>query len=274
MNTSVALATLGEPAYFLGRMGNDAFAAQLREHLRSHGVNLELTVDVAQPTSLAVVSLDDEGKAQYTFHFDNTSNFGWQADEFPELGEDDWLHFGSIGSVVAPGASAIRDFAATTSARLSFDVNVRPAVQPDMEAYGSTVLDLIEVVGARGGVVKASDEDISQLIEGDGDVLEVARRWVEQYGLSLFVMTLGPDGAAAVLPGGEVVRVPGHTVEVADTVGAGDTFMAGFLSRYVANPSDVEGALRAGAGAAALVCTKQGANPPSSDELAALFARG
>ena len=91
-------------------------------------------------------------------------------------------------------------------------------------------------------------------------------------GPGLLVMTCGADGALALLPGGEEVRVPGHSIELADTVGAGDTFMAGLLHRLLqADPQPdadaVRDALQWGAAASAIVCTRSGAQPPSRLEV-------
>ena len=267
LNSAAALSRLGQDTYFLGRLSSDAFGDQLRSHLEAAGVNLELAVDTDDPTSVAVVSLDGEGKASYTFHFDGTSNFNWKPEEFPTLEADDWLHFGSIGSVIGPGARHLLDFVSRTEAAISFDINVRPSTLPDRAEYFRLVCDLMAAVGRGAGIVKASDEDIAWLVDDEENPLGYAQAWAEEYGLAMFIVTLGPDGVAAVRPDGRVVQVPGHKVEVVDTVGAGDTFMAGFLSAYADDPSDLEGALERGAAAAAIVVTRQGAKPPTSAEL-------
>ncbi|MDO5065830.1 MAG: carbohydrate kinase [Propionibacteriaceae bacterium] len=270
MNTAIGLARLGEDSHFLGRLSNDAFGAQLEAYIQGNGVATDLAVRSQDPTSVAVVSLDHEGKASYTFHFPGTSNFGWQPHEFPHLTEEDWLHFGSVGAVVGPGDAALLEFIRSTPASLSFDINVRPSVIPDRGEYFMKVEALLQAVGTAAGIVKASDEDICWLVD-DEDPLPYAHAWCTEYGLSMFIVTLGADGAVAVKPDGREYRVPGHVIELVDTVGAGDTFMAGFLARFAQRPDDVEEALRWGAAAAALVCTRQGANPPTRDELLAFL---
>ena len=271
MNTAVALQRLDEDVQFLGRLGGDAFGRQIEGYLDSNDVGLDLAVRTEDPTSLAVVSLDNEGKAQYTFHFEGTSNFGWQPQEFPTLNDEDWLHFGSIGAVVGKGVKPLLDFVNSTNAAVSYDINIRPTVQPDRSVYFSTVTDLMAAVGSGGGIVKASDDDINWLVD-DVDPLAYAETWVVEHGLSMFIVTLGSEGAVAVKPDGRQIRVPGHRVELVDTVGAGDTFMAGFLSAYAVDPTDLEVALRRGAAAAALVCGRKGANPPTTTELETFLA--
>ena len=201
MNTALGLARLGEDSHFLGRLGGDAFGRQIERYLQDNGVATDLAVRTGEPTSVAVVSLDAEGRASYTFHFQNTSNFGWRAGEFPELRENDWLHFGSIGTISGPGARAVLNFVRSTPASLSYDINVRPTVLPDRVEYFQRVEQLIAAVGAGGGIIKASDEDICWLVD-DPDPLPYAEAWCIEYGLALCVVTLGPDGASPSNPTG------------------------------------------------------------------------
>ncbi|MFV0429843.1 MAG: carbohydrate kinase family protein [Arachnia sp.] len=270
LNTAVALGKLGAPTQFLGRLGNDAFGAQIERHLKQNSVGLDLAIHSQDPTTLAIVSLADDGKAEYTFHFDNTSSFSWRAEEFPALAEDDWLHIASIGLVVGDVVEPILRFASTTAATISYDINVRPTVLPDRGAYFERVSALMSAVGRTAGIVKASDEDINWLVDDD-DPLGYASAWATEYGLAMFIVTLGADGVVAVKPDGREFRAPGRAVDVVDTVGAGDTFMAGFLAQYLADPTDIDTALVHGVGASAIVCTRQGANPPTSAELLALL---
>lgn len=275
MNTAIALARLGEPVEFLGRLGGDKFGSQIRSHLLASGVGLSLAVSSDQATSLAVVSLDEAGKASYNFHFADTANFGWQPEEFPALTADDWLHVGSLGLIVQPSVQALLDFASTFKGDLSIDLNVRPTVQPDAEIYWQTVDRWLRVVGTAGGVIKASDDDITFLAKGSGasgDPLTIAADWAREYSAAMVVVTMGAEGAVAVFEDGSRIPAPGRKVTVVDTVGAGDTFMAGFLEAYAADPLNVTAALNRGVAASAIVCGRRGANPPTSAEVDALLA--
>jgi fructokinase len=275
MNSAVALGKLGDDVHFLGRISTDAFGRQLREHITRAAVELDLATESSQATSIAVVSLDEEGVASYTFHFAGTANFGWQMDDLPTLGSEDWLHIASLSCVVSPGAEVLLDWMREVTAGVSYDINVRPTVISDPEAYWGKVQPWLRAVGRRKGVVKASDEDINFLAKAgfDGDPVEIAASWVEQYDLGLAVITLGPGGGAAVEPGGAVTRVAGFPTKVVDTVGAGDTFMAGFLDAHVQRRLPLEESLRRGAAAASIVCSRQGAQPPTTAEVNDLLAR-
>jgi fructokinase len=280
MNSAVALGKLGADTHFLGRLSRDAYGRQLRQHILEANVKLDLATESSQATSIAVVSLDEQGVASYTFHFNDTANFGWQIDDLPQLDSDDWLHIASLSCVVSPGAEVLLDWMRGVQAGVSYDINVRPTVITDPDAYWSRVQPWFRVVGRRAGIVKASDEDIKFLAKADAsggdkagsDPVELAALWVEQYGLGLAVITLGPGGAVAVEPGGNVVRVPGFPTNVVDTVGAGDTFMAGFLDGYVKLKLGLEPSLERGAAAASIVCTRRGAQPPTSAEVDDLIA--
>jgi len=295
MNSAVALGKLGCDTHFLGRVSRDAFGRQLRQHILEANVTLDLATESSQATSIAVVSLDEQGVASYTFHFNDTANFGWQVDDLPVLNSDDWLHIASLSCVVSPGAEVLLDWMRDVKAGVSYDINVRPTVITDPDAYWSKVQPWLRAVGRRQGIVKASDEDIKFLAkaassdaaesgaaesgaaesgaaESEGDPVGLAGRWVEQYGLGLGVITLGPGGGAAVEPGGNITRVPGFPTKVVDTVGAGDTFMAGFLDGYVKLQLGIEGSLERGAAAASIVCSRRGAQPPTSAEVDDLIA--
>ncbi len=280
MNSAVALGKLGADTHFLGRLSRDAFGRQLRQHILEANVKLDLATESSQATSIAVVSLDDQGVASYTFHFQDTANFGWQIDDLPELANDDWLHIASLSCIVSPGAEVLLDWMRDIKSGVSYDINVRPSVIIDPDVYWTKVQPWLRVVGRRQGIVKASDEDIKFLAkaeasgaeQGDGDPVELAATWVDQYGLGLAVITLGPGGGVAIDQGGNITRVPGFPTKVVDTVGAGDTFMAGFLDGWVKLNLGLAASLERGAAAASIVCSRRGAQPPTSAEVDDLIA--
>ncbi|HEY5784670.1 MAG TPA: PfkB family carbohydrate kinase [Microlunatus sp.] len=277
MNSAVALGDLGADVHFLGRLSRDAFGAQLRGHIDGAGVALDLATESSQATSLAVVSLDHEGKASYTFHFSDTANFGWEDSDLPTLGQGDWLHIASLACVVSPGSDVLLDWVQGLKAGISYDINVRPTVITDPEEYWAKVRPWLRVVGQHKGILKASDEDVEFLAQVDapgGDPVDVLADWVAQYGIGLGVVTLGPGGAVAVDPEGTRTAVAGFPTTVVDTVGAGDTFMAGFLDGYVGNQVGLEAALIRGAAAASIVCSRRGAQPPTAAEVDTLVQAG
>ncbi|QDP96095.1 carbohydrate kinase [Microlunatus elymi] len=266
MNTAVALAKLGVDSHFLGRVSTDEFGRQLRGHMIGAGVDLDLAITSDQVTSLAVVSLDEHGKASYAFHFDQTANFNWQCDELPKLTDTDWLHLGSLALVVPPGGEVLLDWVREVPAPISIDINVRSSVISDPDAYWRRIEPWLQVLAGKG-IVKASDEDVEFL--GSEGWRRVAEQWHVRYELPMIVITRGEGGASA-LTGDGWTEVAGYPTAVVDTVGAGDTFMAGFLDGHVRLGIGLAESLRRGAAAASIVCSRQGAQPPTADEVAAL----
>lgn len=269
MNTAIGLARLGTPVEFLGRLGDDAFATQIRAHVASNGVGTTLAVNTPEPTSLAIVSLDPAGKASYTFHFAGTANFGWRPEELPRLASGDWLHIASLVTIVPPGNDALLAWVREGTGPMSLDVNVRPTVEPDLASYWRRVEPWLHAVGARGGLVKGSDEDFELLAAASGlptDAAALAQALCTRYGVRWAVITLGADGAVAYGPDGPVA-IPSPPVRLVDTIGAGDTFMAGLLDGLVTRGLPLTDALRRGARAAALVCEREGADPPTAAEV-------
>ncbi len=275
MNSAVALGKLGLDTQFLGRLSTDSFGGQLRKHIEASDVQLDLATESDQATSIAVVSFDDEGVASYTFHFDGTANFGWEPGDLPGLAPDDWLHIASLACVVPPGGEVLLNWAGGLDCGVSYDINVRPSVIDDPHTYWDKVEPWLGVVARNQGILKASDVDVRFLAPAAGvseDAVEAMGTWVQRYGYRVGVVTLGAEGAATVEPDGTRTVMPSFPTQVVDTVGAGDTFMAGFLDAYIGQGADVRAALTRGVAAASIVCARRGAQPPTSAEVDELVA--
>ncbi|GAA3039199.1 carbohydrate kinase [Streptosporangium longisporum] len=273
-NTAVALARLGTPTRFLGRLSGDTFGALFRSHLAASGVDLTGCVDAAEPSTLAVATLDPAGQARYSFHADGSADWGWSVAELTagRIGDVACLHTGSLALVRAPGAEAVEEALSATAARatISIDPNVRaalvdPAVYRERMPRWCAVADMIRL----------SDEDLEHIRPGE-PVERVCDAWHEA-GVRLVVVTRGPLGALVSVDG-ERASVPAPPTRVVDTVGAGDSFTAGLLHRLRAggllggrlDRLDLERAADAAAFAArvaALTCSAPGADPPWARDL-------
>src|SRR5262249_42075754 len=148
------------------------------------------------------------------------------------------LHIGSLASILPPGADVLRGWigAHRDRAVVTYDVNIRAALLSDRAAYRHQVAGWLGVAH----IVKASHDDLTGL-HPDREPPDAARSWVDEHDLALALVTLGPSGAVAIPFDQDPVRVPGLPVDVVDTVGAGDTFTAGFLHWLASH-----GELRAG----------------------------
>ncbi len=218
LNVAVGLARLGREVDFLTHIGDDTRGHRIADYVEHAGVQLVSGSMTADRTPTAVATLDESGSAQYVFDID------WQLSGTPEVRPPLVAHTGSIATVLEPGCRATAALLDVyhPSATLTFDPNVRPALVSDGDGARSRIDRLIE----RCDVVKASDEDM-RWIDPKHSPEEVARTWLKA-GPSIVAVTMGDHGAFAVSAAGEV-RVPAYKVNVVDTVGAGDAFMAGLI---------------------------------------------
>lgn len=278
-NVAVGLARLALPARMIARLADDVLGKRLRAHLVQNGVDLSSSVDASEPSSLAIVAVNDSGSAEYDFRVDGTADWQWRDEELVgALHGVSALHAGSLALVLPPGADVLSRLLvqARDTATVSYDPNCRRLLMGPVDSVRARVEAIVELAD----VVKASDEDIDWLYPGRSPV-EVAQSWLAR-GPAMVAITLGPMGAIAVAPDAGVIRRPGRPVEVADTVGAGDAFMSGLLAglhRHDLLGADRRAALRVMTAAlltdvidgavlsSAITCSRRGANPPTAAEL-------
>jgi fructokinase len=275
-NVAIGVARLGRPTGFVGRLSTDGFGRRLQDQLASEGVDLSLTTLTDEPTTLAVVHLDERRQATYRFYLAGTSAAGMRTGELPELPNDAILHvsFGAIGPGTLPAGHALSALLGREHGHrlTSLDPNVRPAAIDDLD--GARLR--LEALLAKVDVVKVSDEDLAVLYPGRADV-DVAAAWLER-GPALVVVTRGAKGGWASTARHRI-EVGAPSVDVVDTVGAGDAYSAGLLSWLdthdlrskaaveAIEASELEDALGYAARVAALTCTRPGADPPRASQL-------
>lgn len=260
-NTAVTLGRLGVPVTLAARISDDAFGGQIRRQLEDSRVDLTASPAVSEPTTLAVAMLDAEGRASYGFYWQGTADWQWNDEELPRPGGDvTAVVLGSLAIALPPGNDVVGAWARRLARPLVLDPNVRPLLLGSREEYRRRLDPLV----AASTVVKVSDEDLAWTHPGE-DPVDVVRSWARP----LTVVTRGPDGALAVLDGGEPIEVAGRPVDVVDTVGAGDSFTGGLLS--VLDLDDLAGsvrpALERAVAVSAITCSRAGADPPWADEL-------
>ncbi len=222
LNVACGLAQLDHPTLMGSWWGNDQRGNLIEEHLTAAGVGVVPGSGQADKTSIANAMIDELGQASYTFEMD------WQLPPLPDASEISHLHTGSFAATLEPGASSVLAAVKSMAIRgtVSYDPNARPSLMGSPEDVRPRIEELIGL----SDLVKASDEDIAWLYGKDTPVEAVLRKW-KSLGVGLAIATRGPWGAYALCAGDrDMLVVDPLNVEVADTVGAGDSFMAGLIS--------------------------------------------
>lgn len=291
LNVACGLGALDHRVALGSWWGDDAPGRRIAAHARDHGVHIMPGSDGASRTSVAHATLDAQRQATYEF------DLQWQVPDscLPDPGAPaDWghLHIGSLGMFLSPGADRVVQIAQeyAAGATVSFDPNIRPGLIGERDE----VVARVEKLAAMATVVKASAEDVEWMYGASAEPVDVLEHWTG-LGADLAVLTLGEEGAmamrncpdldAVVLDYMSVWQLNPIQVEVADTVGAGDSFMAGLLSGLAeigalrhgqsmsALPTDqIHTALRRAVLASALTVSRHGAFSPTRQDLAS-FAR-
>ena len=269
-NTAKALARLGQDVHFIDGISTDAYGQSARAELLRDGVNLDLALASDKPTCTATVTLDAAGGASYEFLIEGTATFDFASSWLPDpyRYQPQVLHIGTLVTMIEPGASALYDWAMQVAelAPIVFDPNIRPSVQPDRDLYEAAV----EKWAALSAVIKVSDDDLAWLFPGQA-IEDVANRWIND-GAFLVVVTQGANGIMGYTSEGRV-EVPGVKVDVVDTVGAGDTVGAIVVEAMLTHGlvelrgELLRGVLARAAAAAAITCSRKGAQPPFKHEL-------
>jgi fructokinase len=276
LNVAQGLVRLGRPAAFLTGLSTDALGERLLASLRAEGVDTSLIVRNDAPSTLSVVSVDARGVPRYAFHGNGAADRQITHDTLPVLPPATRvLQFGSYALVVEPVGSALRALAARERERrlIAYDPNVRLNVEPDLAHWRAVVAHMVSIAH----LVKVSDEDLGLLYPAETPE-QVAARWLAQ-GAALVAVTRGRHGASAWTRGAHA-DVPSPETKVIDTVGAGDTFQAALLTwldEHDALTPDALSNLDAAsldtllgfaARAAAITCSRRGADMPRRAELA------
>lgn len=270
-NVAVALSRLGRRVGFLTCVGRDEHGREIVGDLQRAGIELLGEPYAVGRTSTAAATLARDGSASYDFDVE------WRLPPVPDEAVDPpplVLHTGSLAAVLPPGADDVLDLVRRMRGRATvcYDVNARPA----LTGAGPAVVVRVEALAALADVVKVSEEDLEAF--WPGVPAERAARALLDLGPRVVALTRGAAGATW-LAGGVEVSVPAPPVDVVDTIGAGDTFVAalidglwerGRLGADLDLDLDLDAArlvLEHAAAAAAVTVSRRGADPPTRQEL-------
>lgn len=277
-NVAIGLARLGQQVGFLGGVSTDPLGQHLMRQLGREGVDTTHVVRLEKPTTLSLVAQDEAGHPAYTFYGGQAADISLSVADLPAIGPDiHGLHLGSYTLAMPPAADALAALAVRERHRfISLDPNVRLTVQPDLSIWRERLAAVLPFAT----VVKASEEDIASLWPG-ADPVAVAQDWLgsgAESGPALVMLTRGADGAMAFTRQHRL-SVAAETVAVIDTVGAGDAFQAALIDGLLwlaattrPNIAKLEAPallalLKRCNLAAALACSRRGADLPHADDL-------
>jgi fructokinase len=218
LNVAVGLGRLGRDIDFLTYIADDSYGRRIVDYVEAATVRLLPESVAAQRTATARSTIAEDGAADYAFDLD------WRLSGAPPVAPPLFVHTGSIAAVKDPGCLAVAALIDTyhVSATIAFDPNVRPTLIADRELAVARMEHLIE----RSDIVKVSEEDL-HWIDPTRPPEQIAQTWLG-LGPAIVAVTMAERGAAAFCATG-VARAPARAVRVVDTVGAGDSFMAGLL---------------------------------------------
>ncbi len=274
-NTAIALGRLGVATGFFSGLSTDFFGDSLKQGLKASGVDLKYVKIWDRPTTLAFVKFDG-GHARYSFFDDNSASRMLVKKDLPKLAAKvTALHFGSISLIPEPGGATLEVLMKreTKTRVISLDPNIRPSLIKNRRSHLARLNRLI----AMCDILKISDEDVKWMT-GKTDLTGAARKWLKA-GTKIVAITKGGEGVEAFTKR-FAISLPAVKVKLADTVGAGDTFTAGLLAaltrqKRLAKPElaaigeeALREALSFAAQAAAITCSRPGADPPWARELA------
>ncbi len=229
LNFSVAAARLGHAVALLTAVGDDARGRRALEAMQHHGIDTSLVQTASScATGTALVATDASGNARFVIQrpaaFDCIHADASVLQHLAML-QPDWIYFGTLAQTSAESEQTLaRLLESLPRARCFYDMNLRA---------GHWNLPLVQRLSKRAHILKLNEDEaelLSQLTSGARPfVLEVfCREWAAAHGIATICVTLGSKGCA-VFTEDCLCTFPGVSVQVADTVGAGDSFAAAFL---------------------------------------------
>jgi len=280
-NVAVALARLDHPPLLWARLGDDPFGDHLQSVLTEEGIREDLLEwDNDRKTAHTLVGQDEEGDQSFTFFADGTATFAMEPGTVDDetLAEVEWAHAGGVSLFTEPARSATFDLlerANEYGCTVSFDPNTRPDRWPD----GTVLIETLERAISLSDVVKTDQEDLSVLVDAtDEDALAEA---VLDMGPHTVLLTRGSEGAmaraSADAPWGPAeAAFEGYDVDVVETTGAGDAFVAGTITALGLQQAGLAEALRYASAVGGLATTVTGAMAglPTAADVETLVAGG
>ena len=231
-NFLAALAAYGAKTALLGKVGSDAFGKMLVKTLEKAGIETSgIVEDASVFTTLAFVTLDASGDRSFSFARKPGADTCLRFDELklPLIDDAKVFHFGTLSLTGQPARETTQKavtYAKAAGKQITFDPNLRASLWDSLDEAKTQILWGL----ARADIVKISDEEVAFLWGCSPS--EGAVKLLDEFGVKLAMVTLGPDGALLKNRYAEV-RVPCPAVKPVDTTGAGDIFGGSAVGRIL-----------------------------------------
>lgn len=273
-NVAIGLARLHVPAALLTGISKDMLGQKLAALLADEGVSTHYLVRSGRRTTLSLVGLDKSGSPSYSFYGIGSADCGVKFKHLPDISDEiSGLHFGSYSTVVRPVAKAFSKLAKLQNDKfITYDPNIRLTIEADLNVWRTAVRDFAQ----SADLIKISREDYDLLYSNENPD-ERVQHWFD-VGVKLVILTDGGKQIKAWSSAGFELSVTPPSFTIVDTVGAGDTFQAAIIKCFLeyGNPKqdlvtinkvDLTSILKYAATAAALTCTRRGADLPRLAEM-------
>lgn len=275
-NVVIGLARLAQPSALLTGVSQDFLGQRLMAVLKSEGVNTDYIASKNLPTTLSFIQKDEHGVPDYAFYGNGAADRSVSLDDLPQSAEFSGIHVGSYSIVTPPTSDSLLSLIEKHSGKclISLDPNVRLGVEPNKDIWRERVA----LIANHADLLKISDEDFEHLYP-ETSFEDKAKEWLA-LGVSLVVLTKGGDGAQ-LWSQSSTASVETPKITVADTVGAGDTFQTALIDQLLTmreasaewssqlNEEKLTSIGEFAAAAAAITCSRQGADLPNRDEILA-----
>jgi fructokinase len=284
-NFTIAAARQRMDATYLNPLSEDSFGQGFARMLARDGVRLGSPARSARPTSLAIVTLDADGSPSYVFHREGVADRDIRPAQARAALPAGMRLFHTGGLALVPGdidaTLEIIQAAAAAGALISVDANVRPLVCSDLAAYAAGVQRAL----ALADLIKVSEEDLLHLGYAGMAPLAAARLLQETLDVKLIALTLGAQGAVLLSRRACAAVGAPEGIRVVDTVGCGDSFLAGLVASLAsagklsaaalaeADAATLEQAARYAVASASINAMREGCNPATASETAAFLAQ-
>lgn len=238
LNLLATVAKYGGRAAFIGKVGNDMFGEFLKATVKSAGVSDEaLVIDDNHNTTLAFVSLKDDGDRDFSFFRNYGADIFLSKDDIKEgvIENSAIFHFGSLSLTSEPACAATEyalEIAKKSGCLISYDPNYRAPLWENKEIAVRMMKKHIDMVD----ILKIAKEELEMLFGIDR---AKAIKALQSRGVSIILVTDGGKGASVYM-GEKSISFPAAKVKTVDTTGAGDIFFGTFLSKWIKNKSTLK----------------------------------